>query len=165
MWSLELINKIFRYDPGSGKLFWKIRPATHTLPGTEAGRLSKGNGYILVGYKGKQLRAHRVIMKIITGGYDESLQIDHIDHDRTNNRPENLRLVTLQTNNKNLALRKTNKTGTTGVHFCNTRKKYVADIGVSGKTVHLGRFDTFEEAAQARKDAEIKYDFHENHGL
>ena len=89
----------------------------------------------MVGYKGKQLRAHRVIMKIITGGYDESLQIDHIDHDRTNNRPENLRLVTLQTNNKNLALRKTNKTGTTGIYFCNTRKKYVADIGV--ETVSL----------------------------
>lgn len=165
MWSLELINKIFRYDPCSGKLFWKIRPATHTLAGAEAGRLNKNNGYIMVGYKGKQLRAHRVIMKIITGGYDESLQIDHIDHDRTNNRPENLRLVTLQTNNKNLALRKTNNTGTTGVYFCNTRKRYVAGIGVGGKTVHLGRFDTFEEAAAARADAEIKYGFHPNHGL
>lgn len=119
----------------------------------------------MAGYKGKQLRAHRVIMKIITGGYDESLQIDHIDHDRTNSRPENLRLVTLQTNNKNLALRKTNKTGTTGVYFCNTRKKYVADIGVGSKTVHLGRFDTFEEAATARAEAEIRYGFHPNHGL
>ena len=168
MWPLELINKIFRYDPGSGKLFWKIRPATHTLPGTEAGRLNKGNGYIMVGYKGKQLRAHRVIMKIITGGYDESLQIDHIDHDRGNNRLSNLRVVSHAENMRNQSLRNTNKTGVTGVSVRYTRKgtkRYTATIVVDYKPIFLGNYDTLDEAAAARAEAEIKYGFHPNHGL
>jgi len=35
---------------------------------------------------------------------------------------------------------------------------------VDGKTIHLGRFDKFEDAVAARKAADIKYGFHPNHG-
>ena len=40
-----------------------------------------------------------------------------------------------------------------------------AHIGVNGTEIHLGSFKTLEEAATARQNAEIKYGYHENHGL
>jgi AP2 domain len=33
------------------------------------------------------------------------------------------------------------------------------------KPIFLGNYDTLEEAAAARAEAEIKYGFHPNHGL
>lgn len=52
---------------------------------------------------------------------------------------------------------KANKTGVRGVSWSNREKKYIARIGLQNKTITLGRFDTLEEAAAARKAAERKY--------
>ena len=103
-------------------------------------------------------------MLMHTKGFDTSLQVDHIDHDRLNNRIENLRLVTNSINGKNTKMHKNNTTGVTGVTFDKNRNKYKAQIVVNHKLDNLGRFNTFEEAVQARLQAEIKYGFHRNHG-
>ena len=50
------------------------------------------------------------------------------------------------------------------VGVSNRRDKWYARITVDGKNIHLGTFDTEDEAIQARKLAEKKYRFHENHG-
>lgn len=47
------------------------------------------------------------------------------------------------------------KTGVKGVYF--HRNKYTAEISLRKKRKYLGVFDTLEEAAQARKEAEEKY--------
>ena len=39
-----------------------------------------------------------------------------------------------------------------------------AIIMASGKQICLGLFNNLEEAIAARKDAEIEYNYHENHG-
>jgi hypothetical protein len=39
-----------------------------------------------------------------------------------------------------------------------------ARISVNGKNMHLGIYDTIEQAVQARKQADDLYGFHENHG-
>ena len=52
---------------------------------------------------------------------------------------------------------KANKTGVRGVSWSNREQKYIARIGLQNKTIMLGRFDTLEEAAAARKAAERKY--------
>ena len=57
-----------------------------------------------------------------------------------------------------------NTTGVTGVFYHKVRRKYVAQIMVDGKLIYLGTFATLEEAAEARKDADIKYKFNANHG-
>lgn len=54
-----------------------------------------------------------------------------------------------------------NTTGITGVRPHGNR--FIAAICVNGVNLHLGCFDTLEDAADAKK-AEIKYDFHTNHG-
>ena len=38
-----------------------------------------------------------------------------------------------------------------------SRGLWVADIGYEGKTIHLGKFDNFEDAVNAREAAELKY--------
>ncbi len=50
-----------------------------------------------------------------------------------------------------------NKTGVRGVHLDSRSGKYIAKITVDKVTHTLGHFDTLEEAAKARHDAEIYY--------
>ena len=52
-------------------------------------------------------------------------------------------------------MEKINSTGVTGVSM--DREKYIATIYVNNKKVDLGRHDTLEEAAEARRQGEIKY--------
>lgn len=57
-----------------------------------------------------------------------------------------------------------NTSGVTGVIWNSHFGKWKAQIGVNGVMVNLGTFTDKEEAITARKDAEVKYCFHENHG-
>lgn len=60
------------------------------------------------------------------------------------------------TNVKNLMahIPKNNKSGVKGVHWDQSRKKWVAQIGFQGKNYYLGRYDELSDAAEARKIAE-----------
>lgn len=53
----------------------------------------------------------------------------------------------------------TNTSGVKGVSYMKDKGKYRAYIHFKGKPIHLGVFDTIEEAAEARKKGEEKY-FH-----
>jgi hypothetical protein len=101
------------------------------------------------GLSGKFL--HRIIMDDPEGQF-----IDHINRDPLDNRRDNLRIVTRQENNMNLSMKKTNKSGITGV--CRDKKnKWRAQIKYKNKTIYLGIFEKLEDAGKARKDAEMKY--------
>lgn len=52
---------------------------------------------------------------------------------------------------------KSSKTGIRGVYWSTRERKYIAKIGLQSKSITIGRFDTLEEAATARKAAEEKY--------
>jgi DNA-binding XRE family transcriptional regulator len=56
-----------------------------------------------------------------------------------------------------LVLSTRNKSGVKGVSFDKERNKWVAQIKVGGKSINLGRYETLEEAAEARRQAERKY--------
>lgn len=57
----------------------------------------------------------------------------------------------------NRAINKNNSSGHRGVHFDKGRKKWVAQITFQRKNHLLGRFNTLEEAIEARKQGEEKY--------
>ena len=58
------------------------------------------------------------------------------------------------------------ESGVTGVHFSKSRNKFIAQIKVNRQVHYLGCYNTLEEAAAAaRREAELKYGFHSNHGL
>lgn len=107
---------------------------------------------------------HRVVILMCYGFYGEGIDVDHINHVRNDNRLFNLRFVTRSENSKNQSLSSKSTTGVTGVSFLKARKKYIAQIGVNRKLIYLGMFETLEEAAAARAEANLKFNFHNNHG-
>ena len=95
---------------------------------------------------------HRVILDC-----PEGMVIDHIDNNPLNNCRSNLRIVSQQQNIMNNGKSKRNKSGVIGVSWHKPYEKWRALIMLNKKMIHLGYFDNFDEACQARKDAEIKY--------
>jgi hypothetical protein len=91
-------------------------------------------------------------------------QIDHINGNTKDNRLENLRDVSNRENLRNQKIPKNNTSGTLGVSFDKRKQNYQASIKINGKRKHLGYFKNKEEAIAARAVANIKYNFHENHG-
>jgi hypothetical protein len=87
------------------------------------------------------------------------LTVDHIDGNELNNRKNNLRVCTKADNNKNLGMKKNNKSGYKGVIWYpyNNYNKWKATIKVNSKTINLGYFDNIEDAVKVRKEAELKY--------
>lgn len=172
---VELLRELIAYDPDTGLMVWKEREPRHFASGSAkrctlwnrryAGNpalacVSKdgyGRGYIA----SSMCLAHRVAYAIYHG-VDPDFEIDHINGVSTDNRIENLRRSDPTTNNRNLAAPKNNTSGAVGVNYIPARWK--ASISVDNKPVHLGYFETFEEALQARKAGERKYGYHENHG-
>jgi len=100
------------------------------------------NGY--VHNRNLELYAHRFIMNP-----PNDLMIDHKDHDKTNNRKSNLRIVTQQENNQNTIAK--------GYCWYKQTNKWKASITVNGKYKHLGYYDTEKEARVAYLEAKKKY--------
>lgn len=88
---------------------------------------------------------------------EEIFEVDHIDGNKLNNRLSNLRMATRSQNEQNKGLRNHNTSGVTGVRFTKERGDWHAGIAVDGKRIHLGYFNSFDEAVKARKNAELKY--------
>lgn len=153
------------YNPDTGVFTWVIAPRGRSVGSVAGG--SKSNGYVRIKIDGKMYQAHRLAGDTLhpddlLGPDDE---IDHIDHDKTNNRGDNIRKVTTQQNMQNKSLYACNKTGATGVEFLRKEGIWRARIRVKTILMELGRFKTFEEALSVRKAAEIEYGFHTNHGV
>lgn len=102
--------------------------------------------------KRRMVPLHRLLMSPPDG-----LLVDHIDGDGLNCRRSNMRLATVAENTRNQRLSVANKSRRRGVLWHKKQQKWVAYIGVSGRTLHLGRFDDLEEAAAKRAEAEAKY--------
>lgn len=153
----------FEYNTELGKLVWIKRSGRRAVIGSFVG-WHNIQGYIQFGLNKRQYLAHRVIWEMHYGEIPEGMQVDHINHIRDDNRLQNLRLVSLEGNLKNRTLDKRNKSGQAGVSFHKRSKKWTASIGVKGKLVHLGSFESLEEAVEVRKKAEEFYDFHPNNG-
>lgn len=159
----EELKENLHYDPITGIFTW-IKTNGPLLAGTQAGYLhTHRGGYINIGFKGKNYKAHRLAFLYMTGSIPE--QVDHIDHNRSNNVWSNLRAADGHINQKNCAMSKNNKSGYTGVSWDNRQCKWVAQIGHNSKAICLGRYDKIEDAIKARKEAEKLFEYHANAGL
>lgn len=156
----DLVRKFFNYDPISGKLSRRL--ATHGgYVGEEVGFLCN-NGYLSVGISENSYLVHRIIWLYQKGHFPT--QVDHLDHNKLNNSWGNLREVDNTTNSKNCKVSSNSLSKVNGVSFMKNRNKYRAYIMVNKKQIHLGVFATVEEAKLVRDQANIKYNFHSNHG-
>lgn len=101
----------------------------------------------------RTVRMHRQIMGIT----DRNIHIDHINHNGLDNRRKNLRICSNRENIMNQRPSKHSKSKYIGVHFRKDSNKWVCRIGVKGKRVYGGQFDTEIEAAKARDVLSKKY--------
>ena len=108
-------------------------------------------GYLVATVDHRTVKLHRYLLQP-----DASAVVDHINGDPADNRRCNLRVCTVKDNARNAAVGKNNRTGVTGVKLVKSGR-YVASIMVNRKHIVLGTFDTLEEAASVRREAEQRY--------
>jgi HNH endonuclease len=166
---LELLD----YDPNTGELRWKprglkwfVNPAKMANWNVPFAGMIAGSedqyGYCLVTVLKHPYKAHRLIWLMVHGVWPDT--IDHINGDPADNRLVNLRSVTIATNCQNVKRGARNTSGAMGVDFAPRLGKWRARIMCHGARVVLGYFDNVANATTARKQAEVRYGFHANHG-
>jgi hypothetical protein len=137
MISKQYLHERFTYC--DGELYWKTVFSNRLTVGQLAGD-KDGRGYRRVMLGKQHYKMHRLIWIMFNGDIPDGLLVDHIDRNISNNKIENLRLLTKSMNTRNR--------GAKGVHYDATRNKWVAQASVNNTSVLLGRFDT-KEAAEA----------------
>lgn len=152
------LHECLSYDPDSGILTWRRRPAAHfasagictqwnsSHAGKKAGTASHAT-HIVVSIDKSRYLCHRVIWKMMTGN-DPIKVIDHEDRNGKNNLWTNLREAT---QSQNLWNAKNFVNNTSGFRGVNKHAKGRFRAQVSHR--YLGLFDTAEEAAEARRNA------------
>lgn len=150
---VDAARRHLSYDAESGIFTWILPTSQRVEKGSQAGSLR--NGYIGINIHGERFQAHRLAVAFIEGYLIGDVEIDHIDRNRTNNAYDNLRKGSRTDNMHNLGVRVNNKTGYRGIHL--HKGKFDASITVNSRKLHIGRYDTFDEALRARKNAESIY--------
>ena len=146
-----------------GNLVWSIKPANRVKVGDIAGCLKQG--YRSLEYAGERYLAHRIVWEMFNGPISDGVGIDHINHDRSDNRIENLRLVSQADNTRNRSLPNTNTSGEIGIHWNKRLSKWHVQINVNGKRKFIGVYGEMESAKKARDEAKAAFGYHSNHGM
>jgi hypothetical protein len=152
------VKEALLYAPESGAFTWRIRRNSHggkVRPGAPAGQVNK-YGYVVIGLDGERHFAHRIAWLYMTGEWP-SIEVDHENRTPGDNRWINLRPATATQNKMNTRIRCDNRSGIKGVGFDKERRRWVARLKVNGVMLLLKRFDTIEEAAAARRAAELQH--------
>jgi|SRR5690554_754693 len=166
----EELRQILRYEPETGKLFWRERPASmfsgkkypmerlarswnNKFCGKEAGT-PNGTGHLRTKVFGQEIVCHRIAWAVHYGEWPpEDLEIDHINMDGTDNRISNLRVATRSQNSHNKNPPANNVSGVKGVSWHKHGGKWQVKFGLNGKQYYLGLFSDFDLAVKARSEA------------
>lgn len=114
--------------------------------GEESSEIDTGL-YKRVIYKGRYYMKHRLVYALLKGPFHSHL--DHIDRDGYNNSIANLRPCTQGLNVANASIRSDNTSGYIGVIWHKATNKWQAQTMYNGKRVHIGLFESKDEAALA----------------
>ena len=98
---------------------------------------------------------HRLVLGLGDRKQDKK-DVDHIFHNKTDCRKQNLRICEHFQNTTSQKTRTDNTSGKKGVYWDKSRGKWGAIITYNKKHYYLGRFDNFEDAVAAREEAEEK---------
>jgi len=161
--SYEEVAEVLEYSPDTGEIIRKKSYSNRAKVGELVG-YTRSDGYIVIRAVDKQYLAHRLAWLLHYKEWPKG-QIDHINHNRNDNRIENLREATGLDNNRNQSLNPTNSSGACGVSWHKQRNKWRAFVWLNNKQKHLGLFDDFDDAVAARLAANKQYEFHKNHGI
>jgi Drexlerviridae HNH endonuclease len=157
-------KELFRYDPNTGKLYWKSCTSNRIRVGDEVGNIFGSRvKYFQTSVDGVKMLNHRIIWLLQTGKMPK-FEIGHEDGNGLNNKWKNLADVSSTRNNMNLSKRSDNSSGFTGIAKHSTSAKWVVQAQLNGKYIYGGLFKNLEDAIKVRKQLNKKYGFHKNHG-
>jgi hypothetical protein len=138
------LRELLEYDSETG-VFTRKKKRKRWGVGEVAGCTS--NGYTTIGLNYAVYQAHRLAWLYWYGAWPNG-PIDHINGDRKDNRIKNLRLATPAINSQNQ--RRPRSGNTAGELGVTSHKQgphgFRAKIHYKGRTLHLGLYDTAEEA-------------------
>ena len=148
--SINELSSLFRYEPNTGALYWRVAPSRGVFAGDQAGSLRK-DGYVRLQLRGDKYLCHVVAWALQTGSWP-SAEIDHLDGVGANNVWSNLREADRSSNMMNQRhARVSNPTGLLGA--TRHREAFTATIITRGTRHYLGRFSTAEQAHAAYMEA------------
>jgi hypothetical protein len=166
----EMLGEVLTLCGETGRLYWKPRPENlfqtyrayrtwnSRFVGKEALTSRNGDGYRAGSLFGKPAKAHSIVWALTHGVWPTG-EIDHINGDKLDNRPENLRDVSHTENVKNRCVSNT-ATGHIGINKNSGSKNY--RVRLSGQ--YFGTFSDLKTAIVVR-DAKLReLGFHPNHG-
>jgi len=142
--SYERVREVYDYDEVNGGLIIKKMP-------TLASKTIDSWRYRRVLMDGVMYKVHRIVYLYHNPDMDQSLEIDHINMKRQDNRIENLRLVTHKENMWN----KIN--ASIGFSYLPSGNGWSAYISVDRKSIRLGVYDNMLCARAAYLRAKKKY--------
>lgn len=143
----DRLHELFGYEGGS--LVRKTRSANNTKIGEAIG-FKTAYGYVRAKVDGSGYMVHRLIWIYFNGDIlDNTIEVDHINRDRSDNRIDNLRLATKQQNQWNSECK--------GYSYNKKDKHYRAEIMKDNKSYYLGSFGSAVEARTAYLEAKIEY--------
>jgi hypothetical protein len=141
----ERLREILDYDPMTGVFTARIARSSNLPVGAIAGCL-RANGYITISICNQSYYGHRLAWLYVHGRWPDG-EIDHINCIPSDNRLANLREATRAQNSRNMPVFRNNICGKKGVS--KRAGKWRANITKNKRRVHLGYFDTPEEAHAA----------------
>ena len=141
----KLITENTNYEVSNTGKVRRTRTGRILIPGKDKLGYEKVN--LSCNGKQKSHRVHRLVAIAFLDNPDNKPNIDHIDHNPSQNHVSNLRWATQQENTWNMSKFKNSKGEFKGIHKHGDRWR--AQIREDGRRVHLGIFDTQKEAATA----------------
>lgn len=143
----EELLALLDYDPGTGMFTWKINRGGTAKQGSVAGNIQAA-GYRYINFQRRLVGAHRLAWLYVHGAWPTG-DIDHINRQRDDNRIANLRDTTRSQNMRNSIRKRTPSSPLQGVCWDRQHGKWLASITSHGKQIHLGRYETAEQAHEA----------------
>lgn len=146
---IDRLEKLFLVE--DGKLINRISRG-NTKAGREVGALTP-TGYLTVRIDRSDYRVHRIIWALTHRRDPGHALVDHVDRNKLNNHPSNLRLLSKQLNALNAKPRRDEPKG---VYWHKRDQRWMAKGRVNCKHVHLGSFRSKEDAIAARQNWEAQ---------
>ncbi|HET8792091.1 MAG TPA: HNH endonuclease [Modicisalibacter sp.] len=175
----DLVRELLEYSPSAGVFTWRERsgrwfksePYRRRWNTRFAGkRAGSQHTHPVTGYRWRELslfdkryKEHRLAWLYMTGE-EPPRQIDHKNHDATDNKWANLRASCALQNSRNKSKHRYNRSGFTGVHWHKTAGVWQANGCANGKRCFLGSFHSVDDAAQAVFNFRELHGYHPSHG-